>query len=62
MKDITAVIESVQLKKGVSKAGTEYTYIEIQLINKGTEKIFLNADSRFKWDNAVEMAEALQEA
>lgn len=55
MKDITDVIQKVELKEGTSKAGSKYTYIEITLINKGTERIFLNNDSKFKWNNAVEL-------
>lgn len=55
MKDITYVIDKVEMKEGTSKNGTKYSYIEITLINKGTERIFLNNDSRFKWENAVEL-------
>lgn len=55
MKDITDVISKVELKEGTSKAGSKYVYIEITLINKGTERIFLNNDSKFKWNNAVEL-------
>lgn len=55
MKDITDVVSKVELKEGTSKAGSKYAYIEITLINKGTERIFLNNDSKFKWNNAVEL-------
>ena len=41
MKDITDVISKVELKEGTSKAGSKYAYIEITLINKGTERIFI---------------------
>lgn len=57
MSDITDAIQKVEIKEGTSKSGTKYTYIEITLINKGTERIFLNNDSKFKWNNAVEMLE-----
>lgn len=55
MSDITNVIKKVEFKKGISKSGSDYYYILITLINNGEERIFLNSDSKFKWDNAVSM-------
>lgn len=55
MSDITSVIKKAELKEGVSKAGSKYYFIELTLINKGTERIYLNNDSQFKWNNAIEM-------
>lgn len=55
MTDITDVIKKVELGQGTSKSGTQYTYVQITLINDGEERIFLNSDSKFKWVNAVEL-------
>lgn len=57
MNDIKNAIKSVEFCEGTSKSGTKYYYIRISLINNGEERIFLNNDSKFKWDNAVQMLE-----
>lgn len=57
MTDIKDVVESMELAKGTSKSGTAYFYINIKLINGGEERIFLNSDSKFKWEHAIGMLE-----
>ena len=53
-RDITKAIKKVGVKTGFSKANQmPYDYVEITLINDGTHRIFLNADSKFKWNDAI---------
>lgn len=53
-RDITKAIKKVEIKTGYSKANqSPYDYVEITLINEGTHRVFLNADSKFKWNDAI---------
>lgn len=55
MNDIKQAIKTAEICEGTSKSGTKYYYVKLTLVNNGTERIFLNNDSKFKWDNAIQM-------
>lgn len=57
MQDIKDAIKEVNFCEGTSKSGSKYYFIKLVLINGGEERIFLNNDSKFKWDNAVSLLE-----
>lgn len=52
--DITKVIKKAEICEGTSKSGSKYEFIKLTLINNGEERIFLNQDSKFKWNNAID--------
>ena len=54
--DILPAVKSMELKKGVSKAGNEYFYILVTYINNYQGRYFLNADSTFAIKNACDVA------
>lgn len=53
--DITNVIEKAEIIDAISKNGTKYNYIKLTLINKGEVRINVFGDSKFMWNNAIEL-------
>ena len=54
-QEMKNVIQSVQFKKGKTKEGTEYTYLNLTLINGYNHRIFLRDAEQFAFFNAFDV-------
>lgn len=52
-KDLSKVIKSALVKKGVSKDGNDYYYISLEFINGYEHRVFLRSDNVFALMDAL---------